>query len=184
MGTRMTTVHLVAAARPNFMKIAPLYHVLKRENWCETRIVHTGQHYDHSMSDVFFQEMGIPQPDHQLGIGSGDHGKQTGKMLDEIERVIQIEKPDAVVIYGDTNSTLAGALAAAKIHIPVIHIEAGLRSFNKRMPEEVNRITVDHTSTLLYSPTKSGIKNLEKEGFLSLEKGIKKGAVQIKDTQQ
>jgi UDP-GlcNAc3NAcA epimerase len=142
-------------------------------------LVHTGQHYDHRMSDVFFEEMGIPQPDHQLGIGSGNHGKQTGRMLDEIECIISLESPDAVVIYGDTNSTLAGALAAAKIHVPVIHIEAGLRSFKKRMPEELNRITADHTSTLLYSPTKSGLKNLEEEGFLSLEEGIKKGPADI-----
>ena len=131
------------------------------------------------MSDVFFEEMGIPKPDYQLEIGSGLHGKQTGKMLGEIERVIQIEKPDSVVIYGDTNSTLAGALAAAKIHVPVIHIEAGLRSFNKRMPEELNRITADHASSLLYAPTKSGIRNLEKEGFLSIEEAIKKGNADI-----
>lgn len=131
-------------------------------------LVHTGQHYDHGMSDVFFEEMGIPKADYNLGIGSGSHGAQTGKMLDAIEGVINDEQPDALVIYGDTNSTLAGALAAAKLHVPVIHIEAGLRSFNKRMPEEVNRITADHTSTLLYSPTKAGLRNLEKEGFKAL----------------
>ena len=131
------------------------------------------------MSDVFFEEMGIPQPNYQLEIGSESHGKQTGKMLKEIESVIQLEKPDAVVVYGDTNSTLAGALAAAKLHVPVIHIEAGLRSFNKRMPEEVNRITADHTSTLLFSPTKSGIKNLEKEGFISFDGAQKKGKADI-----
>lgn len=171
----------IIGARPQIIKSAALNRAIRTKfsNQLVEVLVHTGQHYDHSMSDVFFEDMGIPQPDHQLGIGSGKHGKQTGKMLDELERVIQDENPHAVVIYGDTNSTLAGALAAAKIHIPVIHIEAGLRSFNKRMPEEVNRITADHTSTLLYSPTKSGIKNLEKEGFLSLEEGIKKGPADI-----
>jgi UDP-GlcNAc3NAcA epimerase len=171
----------IIGARPQIIKSAALNRVI-RTNFPHQLVevlVHTGQHYDHSMSDVFFEEMGIPQPDHQLGIGSGNHGKQTGKMLAEIERVIQLEKPDAVVVYGDTNSTLAGALAAAKIHIPVIHIEAGLRSFNKRMPEELNRITADHTSTLLYSPTKSGIKNLEREGFPSLKEAIKKGSADI-----
>jgi UDP-GlcNAc3NAcA epimerase len=123
--------------------------------------------------------MGIPQPHHQLGIGSGGHGEQTGKMLAEIERTILLEKPDAVVVYGDTNSTLAGALAAVKIHVPVIHIEAGLRSFNKSMPEEVNRITADHASTLLFSPTGSGADNLKKEGFLSVEQARKNGKASV-----
>jgi UDP-GlcNAc3NAcA epimerase len=131
------------------------------------------------MSDIFFEEMSIPQPDHQLGIGSGSHGKQTGRMLDEIERVITLEKPDALVIYGDTNSTLAGALAAAKMHVPVIHIEAGLRSFNKRMPEEINRIMADHASTLLYTPTNAGLKSLKSEGFLPLDEAKRKGAADI-----
>lgn len=131
------------------------------------------------MSDVFFEEMGIPKADYNLGIGSGSHGAQTGKMLDAIEGVINNEQPDALVIYGDTNSTLAGALAAAKIHVPVIHIEAGLRSFNKRMPEEVNRITADHTSTLLYSPTKAGLKSLAAEGFKSLDEAQQSGKADI-----
>jgi len=117
------------------------------------------------MSAVFFDEMGIPQPDYNLAVGSGNHGQQTAKMMDGLEEIYVTEKPNAVVIYGDTNSTLAGALAAAKLHIPVVHIEAGLRSFNKRMPEEVNRITADHVSTLLFSPTKTGIDNLKREGF-------------------
>lgn len=171
----------IIGARPQIIKAAALNRTIRTKfsNQLIEVLVHTGQHYDHSMSDVFFEEMGIPQPNHQLGIGSGSHGKQTGKMLEEIERVLQLEKPDALVIYGDTNSTLAGALAAAKIHIPIIHIEAGLRSFNKRMPEEVNRITADHASTLLFSPTKSGLRNLEKEGFLSLHDAKKKGKADI-----
>lgn len=171
----------IIGARPQIIKSAALNRAIRTKfpNQLVEVLVHTGQHYDYSMSDVFFEEMEIPKPDYQLEIGSGRHGKQTGKMLDEIERVIQIEKPDSVVVYGDTNSTLAGALAAAKIHVPVIHVEAGLRSFNKRMPEELNRITADHASTLLYTPTKSGIRNLEKEGFLSVEEAIKKGSANI-----
>ena len=171
----------IIGARPQIIKAAALNRAIRTkfsEQLTEI-LVHTGQHYDHGMSDIFFEEMGIPQPDHQLGIGSGSHGQQTGKMLEEIERVIQIEKPNAIVIYGDTNSTLAGALAASKLHIPIIHIEAGLRSFNKRMPEEINRITADHASTLLYAPTNSGIKNLEKEGFLSLKNARDKGVADI-----
>ncbi|MCF8459226.1 MAG: UDP-N-acetylglucosamine 2-epimerase (non-hydrolyzing) [Flavobacteriales bacterium] len=167
----------IIGARPQIIKAAALNRAIRTKfsDRLTEVLVHTGQHYDHGMSDVFFEEMGIPQPNHQLGIGSGTHGKQTGKMLEEIERVLELEKPDALIIYGDTNSTLAGALAASKIHIPVIHIEAGLRSFNKRMPEEVNRITADHASTLLFSPTKSGLRNLEKEGFLLLNDAKKKG---------
>lgn len=171
----------IIGARPQIIKAAALNRAIQTKfaDQLTEVLVHTGQHYDHGMSDVFFEEMGIPQPDHQLGIGSGSHGKQTGKMLEEIERVINLEEPDALVIYGDTNSTLAGALAAAKIHVPVIHIEAGLRSFNKRMPEEVNRITADHCSTLLFSPTKAGIRNLEKEGFKSLSDAKQAGKADI-----
>ena len=171
----------IIGARPQIIKAAALNRAIqgKYSGKLKEILVHTGQHYDHGMSDVFFEEMGIPQPNYQLSIGSGSHGKQTGKMLEEIERVIGLEKPDALVIYGDTNSTLAGALAAAKIHVPVIHIEAGLRSFNKRMPEEVNRITADHASTLLYSPTKAGLKSLEREGFSTLSEAKKKGKADI-----
>ncbi len=171
----------IIGARPQIIKAAALNRAIRTKfsDQLNEVLVHTGQHYDHGMSDVFFEEMGIPQPNYQLGIGSGSHGKQTGLMLEEIERVIHLEKPDALVIYGDTNSTLAGALAAAKVHLPVIHIEAGLRSFNKQMPEEVNRITADHASTLLYTPTKSGIQNLLKEGFLSLSDAKKKGKADI-----
>ncbi|MBP9150828.1 MAG: UDP-N-acetylglucosamine 2-epimerase (non-hydrolyzing) [Flavobacteriales bacterium] len=171
----------IIGARPQIIKAAALNRAIRTKfsDKLTEVLVHTGQHYDYGMSDVFFEEMGIPQPNHQLGIGSGNHGQQTGKMLEEIERVLELEKPDALIIYGDTNSTLSGALAAAKIHIPVIHIEAGLRSFNKRMPEEVNRITADHASTLLFSPTKSGLRNLEKEGFRSLNDAKKTGNADI-----
>ncbi len=167
----------IIGARPQIIKAAALNRAIRnkfQEQLSEV-LVHTGQHYDHGMSDVFFDEMGISKPDYNLGIGSNSHGAQTGKMLEEIENVILQEKPDALVIYGDTNSTLAGALAAVKLHLPVIHIEAGLRSFNKRMPEEVNRITADHSSTLLFSPTQSGVSNLLKEGFRSLDKAKEAG---------
>lgn len=171
----------IIGARPQIIKAAALNRAIRTgfSNELKEVLVHTGQHYDRGMSEVFFHEMEIPKPDHNLGIGSGSHGQQTGKMLDAIEQVIGHEKPDALVIYGDTNSTLAGALAAAKVHVPVIHIEAGLRSFNKRMPEEVNRITADHASTLLFSPTKAGLANLEKEGFRMLNQAQEKGKADI-----
>lgn len=171
----------IIGARPQIIKAAALNRAIQNhfKDQLTEVLVHTGQHYDYGMSDVFFEEMNIPKPDYQLSIGSGSHGAQTGKMLENIEVVLQKEQPDALVIYGDTNSTIAGAIAAAKIHVPVIHIEAGLRSFNKRMPEEVNRITADHTSTLLFSPTISGINNLRNEGFLSLEDAKTKGGADI-----
>src|SRR5690606_12112390 len=128
-------------------------------------MIHTGQHYDRSMSDVFYQELQMKQPEYSLGIGSGSHGKQTGRMLESIEEVLLKESPDMVLVYGDTNSTVAGALAAAKLHIPVAHVEAGLRSYNRRMPEEINRVVTDHLSTLLFAPTEEAAANLAKEGI-------------------
>ncbi|KZE64219.1 UDP-N-acetyl glucosamine 2-epimerase [Fictibacillus phosphorivorans] len=153
----------VLGARPQFIKAAPVSRAL-RESHTEI-IVHTGQHYDANMSDIFFEELHIPKPDYHLGVGSGNHGKQTGQMLADIETIILDEKPDYLLVYGDTNSTLAGSLAAAKLHIPVIHIEAGLRSFNKKMPEEINRIMTDHVSEFLFCPTDTAVKNLHDENI-------------------
>ena len=157
----------VIGARPQIIKAAALSRAIKEHFKKEVNevIVHTGQHYDSNMSQVFFDELGIPKPDYNLGVGSASHGVQTAKMIEGIEEILLKEKPDYLVLYGDTNSTLAGAIAASKIHVPIVHIEAGLRSFNKSMPEEINRICCDHCSTLLFSPTATGFKNLIKEGF-------------------
>lgn len=157
----------IIGARPQIIKAAALSRAIKNnfEKEIQEIIIHTGQHYDPAMSQVFFDELSIPLPDYNLNTGSGSHGKQTASMIEGIETVLLTEKPNCIVLYGDTNSTLAGAIAASKIQVPVIHIEAGLRSFNKSMPEEINRIMCDHVSTLLFSPTKSGYDNLLKEGF-------------------
>ena len=157
----------IIGARPQIIKAAAISRAIKNHftDQIAEVIVHTGQHYDENMSAIFFHEMGIPTANYNLAVGSGNHGAQTAKMIEGIEAILLNETPDALLVYGDTNSTLAGALAAAKIHIPVVHIEAGLRSYNKAMPEEINRITCDHCSTLLFSPTNQGIENLVKEGF-------------------
>ena len=157
----------VIGARPQIIKAAALSRAIKTHyaGQIQEVIVHTGQHYDENMSQVFFDELGIPQPNHNLNVGSATHGVQTARMTEGIEALLLKEQPDFLVLYGDTNSTLAGAVAAAKIHVPIVHIEAGLRSFNKAMPEEINRIVCDHCSTMLFTPTKAGIENLKREGF-------------------
>lgn len=163
----MKKIITVIGARPQIIKSAAFSRVARTSfsDRLEEVIVHTGQHYDENMSAVFFDEMEIPQPHYNLGVGSGSHGKQTAAMIEQLEEILLKEQPDGILVYGDTNSTLAGAVAASKIHVPIIHVEAGLRSYNKSMPEEVNRIVCDHLSTLLFSPTISGYQNLIKEGF-------------------
>lgn len=165
--SRKLKILTIIGARPQIIKAAALSRAIKN-NFSDKIVellVHTGQHYDTNMSQVFFDELGIPKPDYNLNSGSGAHGVQTASMIIGIEEILEKEKPHAIVLYGDTNSTLAGAIAASKTHIPVVHIEAGLRSFNKSMPEEINRIMCDHVSTLLFSPTKAGLDNLLNEGF-------------------
>jgi UDP-N-acetylglucosamine 2-epimerase len=153
----------VLGARPQFIKAAPVSRALK-SNFSEF-LLHTGQHYDYGMSNIFFDELELAEPDVNLGIQSSNHGEQTGKMLTGIENVLLEEKPDAVLVYGDTNSTLAGALAGVKLHIPVFHVEAGLRSFNRSMPEEINRILTDHIASMLFCPTTTAVNNLQDEGI-------------------
>ncbi len=170
----------IIGARPQIIKAAALSRAIAAYNKnhadspiIET-IVHTGQHYDNNMSQIFFEQLDVPEPDYNLGIGSGQHGEQTGKMLDKIETVLVKERPDCCLVYGDTNSTLAGALAAVKLHINVAHVEAGLRSLNRRMPEEINRVVTDHISDLLFCPTDKSVDNLSREG-------ICKGVYQVGD---
>ena len=162
----MKKIVTIIGARPQFIKAAVVSRAFRehRPDVQET-IIHTGQHYDANMSDVFFDELDIPRPNHHLGIGGGTHGQNTGRMLESIETVLLGDKPDWVLVYGDTDSTLAGALAASKLHIPVAHVEAGLRSFNRTMPEELNRILTDHLSSLLFTPTDTATRNLASEGI-------------------
>jgi len=157
----------IIGARPQIIKAAALSRAIRSHyaDQIQEVIVHTGQHYDDNMSQVFFDELEIPQPNYNLHVGSASHGVQTARMIEGIEALLMKEQPDFIVLYGDTNSTLAGTVAAAKIHVPIVHIEAGLRSFNKSMPEEINRIMCDHCSTLLFSPTLAGLENLRREGF-------------------
>jgi UDP-GlcNAc3NAcA epimerase len=162
----------IVGARPQFIKAAAVSRAIAAHNQHAANfshiteiIIHTGQHYDHNMSRVFFDEMGIPEPHFNLGIGSGPHGRQTGEILIRIEQILESEKPDWVLVYGDTNSTLAGALASCKLHIPIAHVEAGLRSYNREMPEEYNRVLTDHCSDLLFCPSQTAIDNLKREGI-------------------
>lgn len=176
-------IHLltVIGARPQIIKAAAISRAVRNHfrGEIEEKILHTGQHYDANMSQVFFDELGIPAPDFNLGVGSGSHGVQTAKMIAGIEEVLLSGHFDGIVLYGDTNSTLAGAVAASKIHIPVFHIEAGLRSFNMTMPEEVNRIVCDQLSSICFSPTQTGVDNLRREGFLDSPAKFKNGKARL-----
>ena len=158
------TMHLIAAARPNFMKIAPLYHALAREPWCRPQIVHTGQHYDANMSDAFFRDLGLPKPHFHLEVGSGTHAEQTGGVMIAYEKVAMQEKPDWIVVVGDVNSTAACAMVGTKLWIPVIHLEAGLRSGDRRMPEEINRLATDAICDVLWTPSPDADEHLAREG--------------------
>lgn len=161
---RRLDIHLVAGARPNFMKIAPLYHELKRREWCMPVLVHTGQHYDADMSDVFFRDLNMPAPDHSLGVGAGTHAEQLGRIVIAYEKLLAEKKPDIVTVVGDVNGTAACALAAKKLNIAVAHVEAGLRSRDRSMPEEINRVVTDAISDLHFTPSRDADENLRAEG--------------------
>ena len=156
-------IHLVAAARPNFMKIAPLYHALSRESWCRAEIVHTGQHYDYNMSESFFRDLKLPEADFHLEVGSGTHAEQTGRVMIEYEKIAVRETPDWIVVAGDVNSTLACALVGTKLCVPVVHLEAGLRSGDRSMPEEINRLATDAIADVLWTPSADADENLLRE---------------------
>lgn len=164
-GGPVMLIHLVCGARPNFMKIAPLYHALKKEHWARPVIVHTGQHYDFKMSDVFFKDLNLPPPDIYLGVGGGTHAEQTGKVMISYEKVLGDSRPDLVVVVGDVNSTMAAALAASKLGVKVAHLEAGLRSFDRTMPEEINRMVTDILADFLWAPSEDAVENLLREGI-------------------
>ena len=158
-------ISTIIGARPQFIKAAVVSRAIQERKNVSEIVIHTGQHFDANMSDIFFDELDLRRPDYQLKIGGGTHGQNTGRMIEGIEKVLLAEKPDWVLVYGDTDSTLAGALAAAKLHIPIAHVEAGLRSFNRQMPEEINRVLTDHVANLLFSPTDTAVKNLDNEGI-------------------
>jgi UDP-N-acetylglucosamine 2-epimerase (non-hydrolysing) len=178
MSKNTIKIHLIAAARPNFMKIAPLYHALKSEAWAVPVIVHTGQHYDLNMSDVFFQDLALPEPDIHLGVGSGTHAEQSGQVMMSYEKVLIDRQPDLVVVVGDVNSTMAATLAAVKLGIKTAHLEAGLRSFDRSMPEEINRLVTDAIADILWTPSADGDENLIREGA-SREKIQRVGNIMI-----
>jgi UDP-GlcNAc3NAcA epimerase len=161
----MLKILTVIGARPQFVKAAVISRAILAHGGVKEILVHTGQHFDPNMSEVFFSQMGIPRPDHMLSVSGGGHGEMTGRMMIALEPVMIAEKPDVLLVYGDTNSTLAGAINAAKLHIPIAHVEAGLRSFDRTMPEEINRIVTDHTSDLLFAPTSLAVQNLKNEGI-------------------
>jgi len=171
-------INLIAAARPNFMKIAPLYHALKKEDWANPIIVHTGQHYDINMSDAFFKDLNLPEPGIHLGIGSGSHAEQTGKVMIAYEKVLLEHRPDLVIVVGDVNSTMAATLSAVKLGIKVAHLEAGLRSFDRTMPEEINRLVTDSLVDILWTPSPDGDENLMREG-VAREKIVRVGNIMI-----
>jgi UDP-N-acetylglucosamine 2-epimerase (non-hydrolysing) len=160
----LVKIHLIAAARPNFMKVAPLYHALAATDWSDPQVIHTGQHYDVNMSDVFFRDLRLPKPAHHLGVGSGSHAEQTGGVMIAYEKVCLADRPDWIVVVGDVNSTVACSLVGTKLWIPVIHLEAGLRSRDRRMPEEINRLVTDAIADLLWTPSEDANENLKAEG--------------------